>query len=356
MSRPSVTFLAWAPTAGRAKDLANELGGLDRCIYPLSDRRLVPLRYLVSSVLTVAHLVRHRPRSVVVQNPPVYPAMIVWAYAKCSRSRFLLDNHPASFGAKDNTQAKRMIAITRWLARRSDGVLVTTPEWVEVVESWGAQGLVLHEAPPMWSTSDPGDIVGRPRILFSCVFAKDEPVAEVMDAAAQLPDFDIRVTGDPRRASTIDLDALPANVTLTGWLDQAAYAAEVEAADVLLALTTEPTSVMRAAYEGAFARRPMVLTDWPALTELFPESVFVPNTTQGIKSGLQDAVKGYTEMRSSTPIVANKALRRWVSQCASLRLALGLTKPDGLGTSGGTGAAARIGGGTDPQGSGVPGL
>lgn len=353
MNRPPVSFLAWAPSAGRAQDLAKELGGIHRCIYPLSDRRLVPIRYLVSSALTVAHLVRFRPRSVVVQNPPIYPALIAWAYTKISGARLVLDNHPAAFGAKDNTQAQRMIRATKWLAREARGVLVTTSEWVDVVEKWGGRALVIHEAPPSWTTSDPSPIVDRPVVLFSCVFAKDEPVSEVIEAARALPGVDFRITGDPRRASGIDLEALPDNVTLTGWLNQDSYAAEVERAHLLLALTTEPTSVMRAAYEGAFSRRVMVLSDWPALVELFPEAVFVANTAQGIEMGLSRAVSSYPELVASTSLVERSALRRWVSQCSSLRLLLGLTDPQGSETSGGTGAATLIGGGTDPQGSGV---
>ena len=196
-------------------------------------------------------------------------------------------------------------------------------------------------------------IVGRPRVLFSCVFAKDEPVAEVIEAARALPDVDFRVTGDTRRATGIDLDAVPPNVALTGWLDQEAYAAEVDSAHLVLALTTEPTSVMRAAYEGAFARRPLVLSDWPALGALFPEAVFVANTAQGIEAGLIRALSEYEELRVFTTIVERNTLRRWVSQCTSLRLCLGLTDPQGSGASGGTGAAARIGRGTDPLGSEV---
>lgn len=321
MSRARVTFLAWAPTQGRARDLASDLGGDAVTVYPsaLSSRRATIARYAASAAITAAYLVRRRPRAVVVQNPPVYPALIARAYARLAGAAFVLDSHPASFGAKDNAQAQRMLAVTRRLAASADGVLVTTESWAEVVRSWGGRPLVLHEAPPHWGTSAPRALDGRrPRVLFSCVFASDEPVAEVIAAARSLPSLDVVVTGDPRKADAGLLDDLPPNVRLTGWLDQAAYAAEVDACDIVLALTTEPTSVMRAAYEAGYARRVLVVSDTEVMRALFPESVTCANDRAGIADGLRRAVADHPRLVADLDAVHDRQNQRWATQRADL--------------------------------------
>lgn len=327
MTRSRVAFLAWAPTAGRARDLAADLGGVAVAIYPqrLSSRRLTPARYAASGVLTVGRLLRHRPRAVVVQNPPVYPALIASAYAAVTRSRFVLDNHPASFGAKDNAQAQRMLGITRRLAARADGVLVTTPSWARVVESWGGRAVVLHEAPPTWTTAPPRPLDGRrPRVLFSCVFASDEPVAAVLEAARSLPELDVVVTGDPRKAPPGLLDTAPPNVVLTGWLDQPAYAQELDRCDIVLALTTEPTSVMRAAYEAGYARRVLVMSGTDVLRDLFPEAVAVGDDAASIAAGLQAAVADHDALIATLDTVRERQDSRWDAQRRDLAAILGL--------------------------------
>lgn len=336
MTRSPVAFLAWAPSAGRARDLAADLGGDALTVYPsaVGGRRTVPLRYALSSVITVGHLLRRRPRAVVVQNPPVYPALISALWVRLVGGRLVLDNHPTSFGAKGNVQASRMLAVTRRLVRRADGVLVTTSDWADVVRGWGGHPVVLHEAPPQWSVSEPRPLGNRrPVVLFSCVFASDEPVSAVIEAARRLPELDMVVTGDQRRAPRDVLADLPANVTMTGWLDQQQYARQVDRCDVLLALTTEPTSVMRAAYEAGYARRLLVLSDWPASRALFPEAVGTGNTADAITAALRTAVADHDLLIRDLDVVQERQRERWRGQRRELRALLGLDEPSSRSAS-----------------------
>jgi hypothetical protein len=164
-------------------------------------------------------------------------------------------------------------------------------------------------------------------VLFSCVFASDEPVAEVIGAARDLPDVDVVVTGDPRKAGTGLLDDLPPNVRLTGWLDQAAYAAEVDACDILLALTTEPTSVMRAAYEAGYARRVLVMSDTQTMRELFPEAVCCTNDRDGIAGALALAAREHDRLVCDLDTVRARQQRRWDDQRQALLAMLDLDAP-----------------------------
>lgn len=337
-----VLFIAWTRNSGRSDDIAGALGGRARCIYPerLADRRLVLLRYAVSAVRTLVHLVADRPGAVIVTNPPVVPGVLVRAWSTLTGRPYVLDSHPVAFGAKDNAVARRLMGVHRWLARGARTTLVTTVDWVEVLTGWGAHGTVVHEAPPAWAPdvarSRPGGPatgatpgVGRRRVLFPGVFASDEPFDVVLEVARRLPDVDFHVTGDPARCPAHLREALPANVTLVGFVPILRFAAEVEAAHVVMALTTERTSVVRAGYEAVYSHRPLVVSDWPAAREAFPSAVFSGHDPDALVEALREAFTAHRQAPAVLAAAAAQQTQRWDAQAAALLARLSPAAPAG---------------------------
>lgn len=326
-ARTPFCHVTWQRHGGRAEEMADALGGRAVHVHPaaLGARRWVLLRYLVSVVLTVVALLRYRPRAVAVTNPPVVPGLVVAAYARLTGAPFLLDSHTSSFGVKGNEVARRSLGITRWMARRSAGVMVTTSSWVAEVEGWGARGLVVHEAPPAWTVAPRPAGRARPQVLFVGVFSDDEPVAEAVAAAAELPDVDLLVTGDVARAPQELVDSAPGNVHLVGFLDRRAYRQALEQADVVIALTTEPTSVMRAAYEAVYARRALVVSDWPTLREVFPLARHSANEPGPLAEAVRAALADDEPAAGARAEEARTLqLERWEQQLDAMRRALAL--------------------------------
>lgn len=317
-----VLFVAWTRTAGRSQEIAAALGGTAFVTHPawLSGRRRVGLRYLVNAGRTVGALLRHRPDVVIVTNPPTAAAVVVWLWAAATGTAFALDSHPSSFGAKDHVTSQRLLPVHRFLARRAVVCMVTTTGWVDVLRGWGAHGVVVHEAPPLWPT-DRSATAESGHVLFPGVFAHDEPVAEVVALARLRPEVEFHVTGDTAKCPPGLADDLPPNVRLVGYLDAQAYEAELRSASAVLALTTEPTSVMRAAYEAVYARRPLVVSDWPAGRAAFPLAVHVQHDAQDLARGIDEAL-----LRGDDPTWVDEAWRRqgeeWTRQLQDLRAAL----------------------------------
>jgi glycosyltransferase involved in cell wall biosynthesis len=193
-----------------------------------------------------------------------------------------------------------------------------------VVRGWGGRALVVHEPPAPWTDQpvDPSPATGE-RVLFLGTYGRDEPVAEVVDGARQLPGVEFRITGDPATAPDGLLERRPANVEPLGYLHAEAYQREVRSADLVVVLTTEPTSVMRAAYEAVYACRPLVVTDWPALREIFPHAVHVPNTPDGIAAGVRRALDDLDGLRAVAETARTLQTQRWEAQLAALRDAVG---------------------------------
>lgn len=329
MGRPNVGFVAWRAVSGREAEIAEALGGQARCFYPrrLSGRSLVPLRYAVSALATTAYLARHRPRAVIATNPPVLPGLLALAYGRLVGAPVLLDSHPSSFGRKGDRLSARLLPLHAWLARRVTATLVTTEDWVRQVAAWGGRAQIVHEAPSGWAASRPRALPDRPVVLFAGVFAADEPAAEVVEAARRLPAVDLHVTGDPRCCPPPLRATAPPNVTFLGLLAEPRYRQAVRQADVMLALTTEPTSVMRAAYEAVYAGRPLVVSDWPVLRELFPHAVHVANHAGAIEAGLTEALRRHGELAAACPAAASAQRARWEGQLSALRQLTGVAGP-----------------------------
>lgn len=313
-------FLSWGRNVGRAEEIADALGGTARAIWfpRLASRRLILLRYAASAVASMWVLARRRPDQVIVSNPPIVPGILVALYALRPGVRFVLDSHPASFGVKENRVAAAVLPIHRWLVRRADGVLVTSDEWVRLVEQWGGSGLVVHEAPRRGVELVPPRSHERPKVVFVAVFAPDEPVAAVVDAARELPGVDIAITGALERAPVGLVEGSPANVHYVGYLPQADYLDLLRDSDIVLTLSTEPTSVMRSAYEAVYLGRHLIVSDWPVLHDVFPHATHCDNAPGAIAEAIRAAVRAPADATARRDALALQE-RRWEEQRGALQ-------------------------------------
>jgi glycosyltransferase involved in cell wall biosynthesis len=315
--------VAWGSVAGRSEEIATALGGEARCFYPLRPEARPPVlvRYLISSVATAAYLLRRRPRVVVVTNPPLVASLVTYVLARLIGAKVILDSHPGGFGVQGDRVAARLQRPHRWLVRQVALVLVTEDTWKSVVESWGGTALVVHEAPNGWNCEPPrrGD---RLSVLVVGRLAADEPVAEVIEAAATLPEVDFAITGDRAAFPAALRERIPRNVTLIGFLDPERYRAAVTQADAVLTLTTEPTSVMRAACEAVYARRPVVISDWPIGRELFRHAVHATNSAPSIADAIASLEANYEQIAASVDEARGEQLERWEAQRGALAEAI----------------------------------
>ncbi len=306
---------------GRPEEIAAALGGEARCLYSIDSprRAAILLRYSIDSARTISYLVRRRPHAVIVANPPIFPALIALAYARLAGVRLLLDSHPSSFGLAGDELSRRLLPLHAWVARRAATTLVSAPALADMVRSWGAHVDIVHEARPSWRVGPSHAPRPRPLILFACIFSGDEPVADVVEAARRVPNVDIHITGDPRRCPAGLREAAPPNVRFVGFLKGSAYVQAIAEADAILALSTEPTSVMRTAHEAVWAERPLIISLRPQLEELFPFAVHVPNEADGIAEGIRSALRRRADLVAIASTARAHQEARWRRQLDILR-------------------------------------
>jgi glycosyltransferase involved in cell wall biosynthesis len=315
--RGGVRFVAWGAVAGRSQEIAAALGGDARCFFAPGRRRPpVLLRWALSALGTTVDVLVRRPDVLIVTNPPGPAALVGWAAGRAVGARVVLDGHPGAFGAQGDRVAARLQPLHRWVTRRADLSIVASDPWREIVESWGARAVVVHEAPGEWVLRPP---VRHRRLRVLCVgrFAADEPWPAVLEAAARCPELDVHMTGDPRRAG-VDRSVLPPNVTLVGFLDPARYREAVYGADVVVTLTTEPASVMRAGCEAVWAGRPLVVSDWPVARAAFPYALHVPNDGGSLAAALRRLDRSYDGWAAGAGDARQVQVRRWERQRRAL--------------------------------------
>jgi glycosyltransferase involved in cell wall biosynthesis len=312
--RPKVSFIAWAEDSGRACEIAQALGGEARTFYQLRIvwKPLVPLRYLLNAICTCGYLLSRRPRAVIVTNPPIFPVLIALLYSAATKAPLLLDSHPSAFG--DAPMANQVAGVHAWLARRAATTMVTVPELAKIVTAWGGRADIIHEAPPAHRTAPPAPLSGRPRIVCIGRFAGDEPTAEVIAAARLVPEADVLITGDDRKCPATLRASAPVNVIFTGFLEGRDYDRALEQAAVIMVLTRHPLAVNRGAYEAVYFERPLIISDLPAMTPLFPYAIPVRNDSAGIARGIQSAIERHQELVSACPQARALQERRWQQQ------------------------------------------
>lgn len=317
--RGGICFVAWGAVAGRSAEIAEAIGGEARCFFPPAPARRPPVlvRYVLSAIGTVGYLLVRRPRVVVVTNPPIFAALVAYCCARVLGASVVMDSHPGGFGVQGDRVAARVQRLHRWLVSRVALVLVTDDTWSDKVRSWGGTATVVHEAPADWDCPAP-ERHERPAVLVVGRFAADEPVDAVLEAARRLPTCDFALTGDPTSCPTPVRQSAPGNVTFVGFLDPARYRAAVADTDVVVTLTTEPTSVMRAAYEAVYARRPLVVSDWPVGRELFPLAVHAANDEDGLASAIGSLLADYERHARSVDEARRLQLVRWHVQRKAL--------------------------------------
>lgn len=265
---------------------------LEATLYELTSHRKGIARYLELTLRTVRLLMTTKARVVFVQNPSLVLTFLAVSLRVLKPWRLVSDAHNAGvFPLAHMPRLGEFVA--RIIARGCDLTIVTNSSLAQVIERRGGRACVLPDpVPDMGAPSSGIDaLTGRRVVLFICSWAEDEPVGEVIRAAALLgPGVEIRITGRPKGREEA-FRPLPPNVTLTGFLSEPDFVQELKQAHVIMDLTTREDCLVCGAYEAVAVERPLVVSDTAALRGHFRRgTVYTDNTADGIARSVQDAL------------------------------------------------------------------
>jgi glycosyltransferase involved in cell wall biosynthesis len=311
------TFIAWAPYSRRSAIFAQELGATCHCIHYLKFQRppYAPLKYILQTARTLQILFRERPEVVFVQNPPFVCGWVVAFYCRATGARFVFDHHSAAFAHVWDWASP----IQKRLARQATVNIVTNQHWADIVESWKARALIMGD--PFLELPAGGKFPVAPgfTVAFVQTFALDEPLDAALEAAAQVTDVHIYITGDTRRKPAGFFEHQPANVTFTGFLPDPQYIGLLRAVDAIMVLTTRDYTLQLGGCEAVSVGKPLIVSDWPFLRQFFSRgAVYVSNCPAGIARGIHQMQHQQPELQRE--ILAHKDENRQKTQARLAQL------------------------------------
>jgi glycosyltransferase involved in cell wall biosynthesis len=271
VSRTPVVTLAWCDFQARTVALAAALDGEAQFIASgtLQGWPLLPFRYARNAALSWRELGRADPTTVIVITPPVFAPLTAWLWCATHRRTLVVDCHTGAFHSRKWAWAR---PLHRFILRRAGLAMLHTHEAATEVERWGVRTLVVPDDVPEGREAQLPERSNRKVVVVAGSLDSNEPIAMVMEAARQLPELEIRCTGELSRLAPALRASAPANVRFTGWLSYPRFLGELVAADVVAAFSTDPEIMNRAAFEAVGLARPLVLSDLPKLRERFKDA------------------------------------------------------------------------------------
>jgi len=193
-----ITFISWAEHCSRSDNIARELDGSSYMVYwrRLGSHPLTVLfKYLGQTIRTWAILLRERPTAVFVMSPPVVAVLAVFLYSKLARVSYVIDAHSGAFLNRRWRHFQWLqYALCRWAAT----TIVTNSVLADRVRANGGHVTLMRDVPVVFPAAAPFQVGAAFPVAVVCSFNYDEPVAEVFEAARQLPDVHFYVTGNPK--------------------------------------------------------------------------------------------------------------------------------------------------------------
>jgi glycosyltransferase involved in cell wall biosynthesis len=218
------------------------------------------------------------------------------------------------------------------LAREAVGV---GPRWACVVAMFsmrtGRVNSPEDEVVRTGRVNHPENEVAVPAIVVPASYASDEPIHEILRAAALCPGIAFVFTG---KAPPSVVAAAPANVVLTGWLSEAEYSKCVASCAAVLCLTTRSATMQNGLVEALEHGRPAIVSGTDTLRRLAEEipgimaiADHAPDTVARAVVTLTSDVQGWRARAASGFSVAAQRFER---ELADLRDHMALLS-DGYG-------------------------
>lgn len=309
---PRVTYISWAESCSRSDNTAREFGGRSHMVYRAqfgSRPSTILFKYWGQWRETTRILLAERPDVVFVMTPPLFAALPAFVYTWRHGGRVVLDAHSAAFL---HPRWRYLQWLQRWLCRRSATTIVHNAHLADLVRGAGAVPTIVPDVPVEYAEIEPFAKPAAFTVVAVCSFNYDEPIAEMLAAAALVPEMQFYMTGNPKHLSAELKRAMPPNVRLTGFVSTAAFGGLLTSADAVMTLTTRDHTMLRGAYEAIYQGTPVVVSDWPILREFFSDGAqHVDNTPASIASALRAIRARQGEFRDGARRLRARKLAAW---------------------------------------------
>jgi glycosyltransferase involved in cell wall biosynthesis len=266
-------------------------------------------KYLGQAIQTWRILLRDKPEAVFVMTPPVIAGLVVYPYCLLRGIPFVIDAHTAAFLGP---RWQRFQGLQHWLCRRAATTIVTNTHLEALLAKHGSDATILADVPVKYPEAQTRFVKSAFLVAVICSFDYDEPVDVVWDTARALPDVQFQVTGDPVKLPPQLRDNVPANLTLTGFLDNARYGQLLREADVVMAVTDGKHKMLRGAYEAIYEGTPIVISESPMLRAEFDTgAILVENDAAEFAAAIRRIQADPETFGQQALVLRDRKRQRW---------------------------------------------
>lgn len=294
MSVPAGIALAWHKLHRRTRWLASYLG---LKLYHFRE----PPPYIMSSVKTLATLIKERPYVVLVQGTHGPLLLLVLLLKPLLNYTVVMDMHSGfiiPFSWKSFVLTLPFNYLLRWV----DLIILHEPSLVSKVAIRARKNRVtiLFDPPIACKCTNeaPHHDANAPlRVVFPSGGLSDEPIEELVEAINKSGvNVELVITGPhkPRRIG---------RAVFTGYLDYTSYLKELCRSSLVLALTKLEHTILGAAWEALYCGKPLILSNTLALRSVFGKvALFASNVKEAV-----ELLKHVAEHRELLAYMAAKA-------------------------------------------------
>ena len=267
-------------------------------------------RYILSICETVRVVLSEKPEIIAVQNPSIILALVSIAIKHLFKVTLIIDSHNAGI-LPLNGQNCILQRLARFIQRKTDLTIVTNSGLKRIVEKNKGRAFVLPDKVPTAPPQSGMPLSGKKTIACISTFGEDEPYLEAIKSA-RLVGQEIYIYFTGKYQGKIDLENLPPNVVMLGYVSDDRYWAILRSVDVVMDLTTRKDCLICGAYEGVAVEKPLILSDTKAIRQYFNKGcVYVQNDSESIAKGIRTAFEKIDLLKIDVVTLKNKLEDEW---------------------------------------------
>lgn len=328
-------FIVWTRYQSRSENLTLDLSQKlkkTKIVYrdnkPSSPLKKIFL-YIKYVIQDFSLLLKENPEFVVLQAPPTYIALapLIYKFFINKKLIIIMDMHNAMFRSKWlNTFGTKKIIQNINLGIVHNDV---------VFENINAQNLYNNVIEDKFITLEDKtvklevsykksikEVDQRKMVFFPASFNDDEPINEVINVALDNPKVDFVLTGNVQKLKknhNIQLEDIPVNMIITGWITNEEYNQYLVNCDILLGLTIHDDIQMSVSNEGLGANKAMLLSNTKTLKMIYKDcAIYVNNNTESISEGLIKAINLKEQLEQNSQKVFLNKQERYLGQINNL--------------------------------------
>lgn len=313
MPKSKTIWITWQHHR-RTEVLAKEFGA-NLIVFTYSGFSII--RYLFLSLKTIFKIIDYHPDLLIVQNPSIVLAFIASFIKPLIGYRLIIDRH-SNFKFKTQSSYSPKWKLFHWVShytiRTADLTIVTNDFLKQYVNSKGGCGFVLQDKIPNLIPS--AGIEDSNKVVFISTFSNDEPFSNFIIAASFFSNkYIFYITGNYNMAvkkGLLDLNKIPNNVKLTGFLSEKDYLDLLESASFVVIITTNEYTLNCGAYEAIALGKPMILGDTQTIREYFSKgAVYTNSTVESIRECIETIDLRLHQYREEIDLLKNQLQSDW---------------------------------------------